>query len=106
LQSTPAAPPPLFPHMIDEPQPKIMPPPPGIDLRLAYQPQLPRIPDPGPRELKETSEKVDGDPNPPEQLPPTQNLPPRSVIHVQGGVGAGFPDPDEYYPDVARRQEE
>ena len=31
----PADPPPLVPHMIDEPQPKITPPPPGIDLRAS-----------------------------------------------------------------------
>ena len=102
----PADPPPLSPDMIDEPRSKITPPPPGIDLRLTYQPRPPRI-DPGAPELKGPADEVADDPNPPDPPPPSlQNPPPRNVIHVQGGVGPGFPDPDEYYPDVARRQEE
>jgi TonB family protein len=32
--------------------------------------------------------------------------PPRIVKQVQGGPGAGFPNPDDFYPDLARRMEE
>jgi TonB family protein len=48
-----------------------------------------------------TTDSVPG-PLPP-QLPPS---PPHVVNQVQGGPGAGFPDPDDFYPDAARRMEE
>ena len=32
--------------------------------------------------------------------------PPRMVKKVQGGPGAGFPNPDDFYPDLARRMDE
>lgn len=33
-------------------------------------------------------------------------LPPRAVVRVTGGPGAGFPTTEDYYPSVARRMEE
>jgi TonB family protein len=43
-----------------------------------------------------------------EQLPPTPSTP--SAFHVakrvDGGPGAGFPNPDDFYPEAARRFEE
>jgi protein TonB len=102
----PADPAPLKPRMIDVPPPKVMPPPPRIDLRLTYQLRVPPL-DPPPLEPKESRDLVVRDPGLPEPLPPTtQNLLPREVIHLQGGAGPGFPHPDEYYPDVARRLEQ
>lgn len=38
--------------------------------------------------------------------PPTPPLPPRAVTQVQGGPGAGFPDPDDFYPPLARHMDE
>jgi TonB family protein len=43
---------------------------------------------------------VDG---PPLLSPPS---PPKAVTQVQGGPGAGFPDPDDFYPSLARYKEE
>jgi TonB family protein len=101
----PADPPPLNPRMIEVPPPKVVPPQPRIDLRLTYQLRVPPPLDPPPLEPKETRDAVVGNPDPPEP-PSTQSLPLREVIHLQGGAGPGFPHPDEYYPDVARRLEE
>jgi len=36
----------------------------------------------------------------------TPASPPRAVTRVQGGPGAGFPDPDDFYPPLARHMEE
>jgi TonB family protein len=44
-----------------------------------------------------------------EPLPPTEVLPPSRphvVSRVQGGPGSGFPYPDDFYPELARRLEE
>jgi TonB family protein len=44
---------------------------------------------------------------PDDHLPPlTPPLPPRAVTQVQGGPGAGFPDPDDFYPMLARHMDE
>jgi hypothetical protein len=40
---------------------------------------------------------------PPLPLPPA---PPHVVTQIQGGPGAGFPDPDDFYPALARYREE
>jgi TonB family protein len=40
---------------------------------------------------------------PPTLAPPS---PPRAVARVQGGPGAGFPDPDDFYPALARHMDE
>jgi TonB family protein len=41
---------------------------------------------------------------------PSQSMPPSITMHaakqVQGGPGVGFPDPDDFYPSLARRLEE
>jgi TonB family protein len=38
--------------------------------------------------------------------PPVPALPPRAVKQVQGGPGKGFPNPDDFYPPLARHMEE
>jgi TonB family protein len=42
---------------------------------------------------------------PPVTAPPSQ-LQPHTMSRVQGGPGAGFPRPDDFYPELARRLEE
>jgi TonB family protein len=39
-------------------------------------------------------------------LPPSPPTPPHMVTQVQGGPGAGFPDPDDFYPTLAQHKEE
>lgn len=39
-------------------------------------------------------------------LPPSLPAPPHVVTQVQGGPGAGFPDPDDFYPTLAQHKEE
>ena len=97
---------PLQPRMIDVPQTKVTPPPPGIDLRVPPKLRLPPITEVMPPQPKATAEALVQDPDPKPPVFPTQNSPLRDVIHVEGGAGPGFPHPDEYYPDVAIRQEE
>jgi len=43
-----------------------------------------------------------GDDLRPPQGPPDSALPPRAMRQVQGGPDVGFPNPDDYYPSVAR----
>ena len=56
-------------------------------LEPAGEDQLQKVIADGPQELSEPSR-------------------PRAVTQVQGGPGAGFPDPDDYYPALARYKEE
>ncbi len=99
-------PPPLQPRMIDLPQAKVLPPRPDIDMHVIRDLRPPPIIDPPP-DTKVPADTVlsNSVPDYP-PAPPTERLPPREVIHLQGGTGPGFPHPDEYYPDAARRQEE
>jgi TonB family protein len=101
----PVEPAPLQPRMIDLPQPKVLPPRPGIDLQVHTQPRLPPITDLTPPELKTPVEALLRDPPQPPAIP-AEIVPRRDVIHVQGGTGAGFPHPDEYYPDASIRRDE
>jgi TonB family protein len=39
-------------------------------------------------------------------LPPSPPTPTHMVTQVQGGPGAGFPDPDDFYPTLAQHKEE
>jgi TonB family protein len=103
----PAEPAPLVPRLIDVPQTKVLPPPPGIDLGVPTQLRLPPFTEVTPPQSKIAPEAVVPDPDPVKPPAfPTQTLPPRDVIHVQGGTGPKFPHPNEYYPDAAIRQEE
>jgi len=97
---------PLQPRMIDLPQPKVLPPRPGIDMHVIPDLRPPRIIDPPPDTKVPANTVVSTPVLDYPSAPPTERLPPREVIHLQGGTGPGFPHPDEYYPDVARRQEE
>jgi TonB family protein len=47
---------------------------------------------------------VTTDPTPSQPLPPPERS--HVATQVQGGPGAGFPDPDDFYPSQARRLEE
>jgi TonB family protein len=38
--------------------------------------------------------------------PPSPPAPPHAATLVQGGPGAGFPDPDDFYPTLAKYREE
>jgi TonB family protein len=42
----------------------------------------------------------------PSQTSPPQPSPPHVITQVQGGPGAGFPNPDEYYPERSRLLDE
>jgi len=66
---------------------------------------LPPITDVLPPDSKAGPEDVTVGPDPFKPLAAQPSLPPE-VTHVQGGAGAGFPHPDEYYPDAAIRHEE
>lgn len=83
---------------------------------LPPDPQLKRVP----IEVQEPSTDIRYEPDPDSDVttrlvtespppPPTEVLPqprPRAVSRVQGGPGAGFPSPDDFYPESARRLEE
>lgn len=58
---------------------------------------VPREPDPS-RDLTGVLQE------PPTPIAPA--LPPRGVKQVQGGPGTGFPNPDDFYPPLARHMEE
>ena len=55
-------------------------------------------------EPDKTREVTTGDhPDPPG---PPAELTPHRILQVQGGPGMGFPDPDDFYPVLARHLEE
>jgi TonB family protein len=99
--------PPLQNRDLQETHPRDMPPlpPPNLDRVKLDLPDL----DPNVTII------VDEDPNViraagPQVLPPThgseQISPPHVAKQMQGGPGAGFPNPDDYYPPLAKRLEE
>jgi TonB family protein len=105
LSHTPVTvmPDPLQNRPVENPHPQVLPPPlPGPQFEKpeieALKPEfnVPRDPDPS------GEVTVVRDPPPPLSPP----LPPHVVKQVQGGPGAGFPNPDDYYPEPARRMEE
>jgi TonB family protein len=55
-------------------------------------------------DVKEDVRQVTDQQVPPSLSPPAS--PPRVVNHVQGGPGTGFPNPDDFYPSLARHKEE
>ena len=60
---------------------------------------------------QDTAEVVRAAKQEPQDPPPVTGatdevMPPHVVSQVQGGPGVGFPHPDDYYPDLARRLEE
>jgi TonB family protein len=90
---------------VDNPPPHdlLLPPPqPQLDT-TKIETQIPEITIPGEpdagHELTTTT-----DPTPSQPTPPS--IPAHVATQVQGGPGAGFPDPDDFYPSLARRLEE
>jgi TonB family protein len=65
------------------------------DLDLRYEPDLSAV-----------TAKFDEEPSHAETPPPPTEPPAHSVRQVQGGPGAGFPDPDDFYPMLSRHLEE
>jgi TonB family protein len=82
-----------LPFRVPEPsltEPRIHVPP--IDLHVRQEP------DPGTDVIAEIA---------PEPSPPsTAGTPPQAVKQVMGGPGAGFPNPDDYYPPLAKHLDE
>lgn len=99
---------PLQNRLLDNPLPEPPPPIPNPQLNNwrieTHIPkfEVPREPDP----THVTATDIDQDPPP--TLPPTTSPPSseHTVTQVQGGPGRGFPNPDDFYPAVARRLEE
>jgi len=87
-------------RVIENPHPTPMPQP--VTPTLFHNPTLevprpivdvPQDPDPD----RDVSAHFDSEP-----LPPVRPSPPHEVKQVQGGPGAGFPNPDDFYPAPAR----
>jgi TonB family protein len=96
---------PLQYRPLDDPHPPaVLPPPPPPQLSKATidtpipEFNVPGEPDPG-HEVTTTSDTI------PSQ-PLLQSNPIHEVKRTQGGPGVGFPDPDDFYPPLARRLEE
>jgi TonB family protein len=83
-----------------EPPPQL--PPPQLN-NSRIEAQIPEINIPGDidtnRELPTTTDPSSSQPTPP-------STPSHVAAQVQGGPGVGFPDPDDFYPSLARRLEE
>jgi len=100
-----ANPPPLQIRPIDSPHPREIPPatpPPQLDTGKIETPipefSVPGDPDAG-REATTTTGPISSQPISPSI---TAHVP----AQVRGGPGVGFPDPDDFYPPLARRMEE
>jgi periplasmic protein TonB len=96
---------PLQNRVIENPHPTRIPPPvtptllknPTLEVPRPYV-EVPQDPD------RDRDVRADFDPEP---LPPVlRPPPPHEVKQVQGGPGAGFPNPDDFYPAPARYLEE
>jgi TonB family protein len=57
-------------------------------------------------DLSDVAAKIVEEPSHPETPPPSTEPPAHPVRQVQGGPGAGFPDPDDFYPTLSRNLEE
>jgi hypothetical protein len=96
---------PLQSRLLENPHPHELPPPlPAPQLKgvkiVAPMPEFDV-----PRELdtsRDLTPEFGLEPSPPLSRP----SPPHVVKQVQGGPGAGFPNPDDFYPELARRMEE
>jgi TonB family protein len=102
---TTTTPEPLQYHLLDDPRPRDpLPPPPRplLDNHTRIEPRL------LPLVLRETDTARSAPDNPDQILsqPTPPSIPSHVATQVQGGPGAGFPDPDDFYPSVARRLEE
>ena len=90
---------PLTPRVLDDPlPPRVLPPfSPTLDRTriTAPTPEFPSV-----QSEPEGLRLVTTDPTPDRTLPQQT---PHVVKQVQGGPGAGFPNPDEFYPSTSRR---
>jgi TonB family protein len=100
-----ANPDPLQNRPLDNPRPPVLAPqvpPPQLNSTRIETP-FPEFNVPGEidtsRDLTGTTDQTPSQPMPP-------SVPSHAVTQVQGGPGAGFPDPDDFYPSLARRLEE
>jgi TonB family protein len=96
---------PLQNRPLDNPHPQTLPPPlpqpqmndPKIEARIPEF-EVAREPDPSGEVTADIVQQAPHPPSPPKPTP--------VVTQVQGGPGTGFPDPDDFYPGLARRMEE
>jgi TonB family protein len=96
---------PLQNHLVDNPHPhEQLPPLPPPQLNtFKFEVQVPEIDIPG--EIDASHDlTTTTDPTPPQPTP--RSTPSHVATQVQGGPGTGFPDPDDFYPSLARRLEE
>jgi TonB family protein len=97
---------PLQPRFLPAPQPRAVPlPPPQLTTAKKIEAPLPEFPPTG--DLIESdgivAEKIGAAP----PIPPMPPATPRHEVNrVLGGPGSGFPNPDDYYPSIAKRLEE
>lgn len=82
-----------------EPLPAL--PPPQLN-NFKFEARIPEIDVPG--DIDTIREPTTTEPALPQTKPPS--IPSHVATQVQGGPGVGFPDPDDFYPSLARRLEE
>lgn len=104
----PAEPPAIEPRVIDQPPPAPIKPEPPRFNHYIDQPTSPPVLPPVEPTRDRIAPIISVDPNSVISQPPGSlaSLPPREAVRVQGGVGPGFPHPDDFYPDSSRRMEE
>ncbi len=105
----PAEPPALQPRVIDQPLPQIKPPPWQFHEFVLEAPKVPPVlppVDPPTNDGPVPTMVLSPDPGVLSSQDPSVTLPPHDSVRVQGGTGAAFPHPDDYYPDASRRLEE
>jgi Gram-negative bacterial TonB protein C-terminal len=101
----PPEPPAIQPRVIDQPPPVIKAPPGQFTNFVIDRLEPPRFPPVEPT-VDDTVRTIVQDANPVLPPPPGTTVSPQQVVRVQGGTGATFPHPDDYYPDASRRLEE
>jgi TonB family protein len=100
-----APPPPLQNQVIETSHPKILPPQLSTPIFDKLRIKIPE---------REFNVPVEHDPShdvtayvpPPSSPPDSRSAPAHVVNQVQGGPGTGFPNPDDFYPPLARYSEE
>jgi TonB family protein len=95
---------PLQNRPLENPHPRELPPLPGLQLNdVKFEARIPDFEVPQePDQSRDVTAEVVREPSPPS----SPQSPPHVVQQVQGGPSTGFPNPDDFYPDLARRREE
>ncbi len=96
--------PPFVVKTLDRPPPVVVPTLPKTDLNWHTTIELPRLTELVVAKAPDTLAGAGEDP--PLRFEPPPPPPPREVNRLVGGPGAGFPNPDAYYPSAAKRLEE